>query len=257
MCEGSLGDAHVTSFCFLYDVSGLAVMKQMLASHASQWTCIHTTNMFAFTSQVGITCLLYMQPHWLWMLSIQYTVCGSSRPLRHFCTKDGHCHVQDFRNDYRIRFHEYKSLIWLLLLMQACTQHCCVWLFLFICQIFTALYWNRVLYSRSRSPTMVCSSRRVWSVTFHTKQSTQLILCFTPALCLLPPTLCINHQMSCRQLLLFSHFVLLSLSVFPWQFCSLSCGSMQKPIPFLVVNTFPSMLNNVCLCVQVSLCILS
>lgn len=31
----------------------------------------------------------------------------------------------------------------------------------------------------------------------------------------------------------------------------------RSPFLFLVVNTFPSMLNNVCLCVQVSLCILS
>lgn len=106
---------------------------------------------------------------------------------------------------------------------------------------------------------MVCSSHRVWPVTLHNTPTYKnclfvFSLCFPLWLCmpLAPAPLCTRHQMVCTPI--FPSVTPLSASLcfhnssilYPVDLC-------RSPFLFLVVNTFPSMLNNVCLFVQVFL----
>lgn len=208
---------------------------------------------------------------WVRMLRM----CRPSRPFRHTCTKDGHFCVQgSSQTTLELDLTDVNFLIWLLSVMQACTQQllCCD-IFIFLCFFFPFFLGLSVFYCIILRRNCVGSYRLSldpwqWSVavvgyglshsiTYHLQK---LISCFAPAhidyVCLLP-----QNPLHPAPNVMYTYIALLhSLSaslcfhnssvLYPVDLC-------RSPFLFLVVNTFPSMLNNVCLCVQVSLCILS
>lgn len=137
--------------------------------------------------------------------------------------------------------------------MQACTQQllCCVNIissvFYFLLH-YTEKKLCRVLSIQSTSLTVVCSSRGVWSVIFHnTTKTTFVFFPCTYRLCmpLAPYLLCTHHTNG-----MYTNIALFTssqpLSVFTIvQFSIL--WIYAEAHSFLVVNTFPSMLNTMSL----------
>lgn len=121
-----------------------------------------------------------------------------------------------FLPDTRIRFDWCKSLIWLLLVMQACTRQflcCATFIYCFgLSVFFYCIIMRRNCVGSYRIsldhpvplPTMVCSSRRVWSVTFHnipTHKTNFMFHTCTYRLCMPLNPVCTHHRMVCSQIL--------------------------------------------------------
>lgn len=167
-------------------------------------------------------------------------------------------------------------LIWLLSVMQACTQQllCCdiiifLWVFFsFLFFLGLSVFYCIILRRNCVGSYRLSLDPRQWSVAVvgyglsHsiTYQPTKTNFVFCPCTYRLFMPIAPNPVHPAPNVMYTYIALLHSLSaslcfhnssvLYPVDLC-------RSPFLFLVVNTFPSMLNNVCLCVQVSLCILS
>lgn len=113
-------------------VSGGAAMQQPSQTHRR--TCIHTVSPHSRVMQRP-----RLHPHCGHMGANATHTCRPSRPFRHTCTKDGHFCVQgSSQTTLELDLTDVNFLIWLLSVMQACTQQllCCdififLWVFFF------------------------------------------------------------------------------------------------------------------------------
>lgn len=134
-----------------YNVGSHAVILR--PSHENCWTHIHSINLHSEVMQRA--CLLYMQQciltvvAWVRMLCIcvvYHTPSHMFAPSMDISV----CKISSTKKKKnRIRFDWCKSLIWLLLVMQACTQQLLcdnlIFLYVLICQIFLLHYTEKKL----------------------------------------------------------------------------------------------------------------